>query len=69
MMRKWFFTMESTNKVAKNDPHVGGTWEIVDHRGGKDYRAIGEYIDIDPPVKLVFTFKMPQFSDSEETIR
>lgn len=68
MMRKWLFTMETTNKVAKNEPHVGGTWEIVDHRGGKDYRAIGEYIEIDRPNKLVFTFRMPQFSDTEDRI-
>ncbi|CAM4237652.1 ATPase [Bacillus manliponensis] len=68
MMRKWLFTLEGTNKVTKNAPQVGGTWEIVDHRGGKDYRAIGEYIEIDFPNKLVFTFKMPQFSESEDTI-
>ncbi|USK31758.1 SRPBCC domain-containing protein [Bacillus sp. F19] len=68
MMRKWFFTLEGTNKAATNDPQVGGTWEIIDHRGGKDYRAIGEYLEIDPPKKLVFTFKMPQFSESEDTI-
>ncbi|WP_126426963.1 SRPBCC family protein [Brevibacillus marinus] len=68
MMRKWLFTTETTNKVAKNEPHVGGTWEIVDHRGGKDYRAIGEYIEIDRPRQLVFTFKMPQFSDTVDTI-
>lgn len=68
MMRKWFFTLEGTNKVAQNDPQVGGTWEIIDHREGKDYRAIGEYLEIDLPNKLVFTFKMPQFSESEDTI-
>lgn len=68
MMRKWFFTLEGTNKVAQNNPQVGGTWEIIDHRDGKDYRAIGEYLEIDPPTKLVFTFKMPQFSESEDTI-
>jgi uncharacterized protein YndB with AHSA1/START domain len=44
--------------VEKNDEKVGGTWEIVDHRGGKDYRAIGESLEIDPPKKLVFTFRM-----------
>ena len=54
--------------MAKNEPHVGGTWEIVDHREGKDYRAIGEYIEVDPPIKLVFTFKMPQFSDTVDRI-
>ncbi|MFD1738891.1 SRPBCC domain-containing protein [Bacillus salitolerans] len=68
MMKKWLFTLEGTNKVAQNDPQVGGTWEIVDHRDGKDYRAIGEYLEIDPPKKLVLTFKMPQFSDTVDTI-
>ncbi|MFH0070929.1 SRPBCC domain-containing protein, partial [Peribacillus sp. NPDC056705] len=61
MMRKWLFTMEMTNKVAHSDPRVGGAWEIVDEREGKEYRAIGEYLELDPPNKLVFTFKMPQF--------
>ena len=68
MMRKWFFTLEGTNKVAQNTPQVGGTWEIIDHRDGKDYRALGEYLEIDSPKKLVFTFKMPQFSETEDTI-
>ena len=68
MMRKWFFTMEHSNKVAKNEPHVDGTWEIVDHREGKDYRAIGEYIEIDRPNKIIFTFEMPQFSDAVDRI-
>jgi len=68
MIRKWLFTMETTNKVTKNDPRVGGTWEIIDHRGGKDYRAIGEYLEIVPPTKLVFTFRMPQFNDLEDRI-
>ena len=68
MMRKWLFTLEGTNKVAQNNPQVGGTWEIVDHRVGKDYRAIGEYMEIDPPKKIVFTFEMPQFSDTVDTI-
>jgi len=68
MMRKWLFTLERTNKVARNNPQEGGTWEIVDHRGGMDYRAIGEYLVIDPPKKIVFTFKMPQFNDLEDTI-
>ncbi|TDQ41030.1 SRPBCC family protein [Aureibacillus halotolerans] len=68
IMSKWFFTLENTNKVTQNNPEVGGTWEIVDHREGMDYRAIGEYLEIDPPKKIVFTFKMPQFSELEDTI-
>ena len=68
MMRKWFFTLEGTNQVAENKPQVGGTWEIIDRRDGKDYRAIGEYLEIDPPKKIVFTFEMPQFSETVDTI-
>ena len=68
MMKKWFFTLEGTNKVAQSNPHVGGTWEIIDQRYGTEYRAIGEYLEIDPFKKIVFTFKMPQFSDLEDTI-
>ena len=68
MMIKWFFTLEGTNQVAQNTPQVGGTWEIIDQRTGKNYRAIGEYLEIDSPKKLVFTFKMPQFSELEDTI-
>ncbi|MFC8683872.1 SRPBCC domain-containing protein [Brevibacillus porteri] len=68
MMKKWLFTLERTNKVAQNNPQVGGTWEVVDHRDGKDYRAIGEYIEIDRPNKIVFTFQMPQFSELTDTL-
>ncbi|WP_458125968.1 SRPBCC family protein [Paenibacillus sp. Z3-2] len=68
LMKKWLFTSETTNKVIQNEPKVGGTWEIVDHREGKDYRAIGEYLEIDPPNRLVLTFEMPQFSDTVDTI-
>lgn len=46
MIKKWFFTLEGTNKITRNTPGVGGSWEIVDHRNGKDYRAIGEYFEM-----------------------
>ncbi|QAS51269.1 SRPBCC family protein [Halobacillus litoralis] len=68
MMRKWLFTLEGTNKLTQNDPQEGGTWEVIDHRDGVDYRAIGKYLEVDPPKKLVFTFKMPQFSELEDII-
>ena len=68
LMKKWLFTAEDTNQVAKNALRAGGTWEIVDRREGMDYRAIGEYLELKPPHKLMFTFKMPQFNDLEDRI-
>ena len=68
IMKKWFLTTESTNKSVKNEPRVGGTWETVDHRGGTDYRAIGTYMEISRPNRLVLTLQMPQFSESTDTI-
>lgn len=67
-IKKWLFTQEATNKIARNELHVGGEWQITDHREGKDYTAMGEYLELDPPKRLVFTFKMPQFSDTMDTI-
>ena len=61
--RKWLFTspMSETNSTEM-DARVGGTWKITDRRGGTDYTGVGEYLEIDRPHRLVFTFAMPQFS-------
>lgn len=67
-MSKWLFTLENTNKVTQNNTEVGGKWEIIDVREGVEYRAIGEYLVIDPPRRLEFTFNMPQFNQLEDTI-
>ena len=60
----WLFTgPDSEAHSVSFDLEVGGRWEIVDRRGGVDYRAVGEYLQIDRPRRLAFTFGMPQFSD------
>ena len=68
LMRQWLFTSEDTNQVVQNDLQTGGAWEIVDRREEVDYRAIGEYLELEDPHRLIFTFKMPQFSDTEDRI-
>lgn len=65
----WLFTTpDSEAHHVEIDLQVGGRWEIVDRRAGVDYRAIGEYLEIERPQRLVFTFGMPQFSDAFTTV-
>ena len=60
----WLFTTPTSEAhTAAIDLRVGGRWEIVDRRDGVDYRAIGEYLEVEQPRRLVFTFGMPQFAD------
>jgi uncharacterized protein YndB with AHSA1/START domain/catechol 2,3-dioxygenase-like lactoylglutathione lyase family enzyme len=63
--RKWLFTSPTSEKnVTQIDARVGGKWSITDRREGTEYTGIGEYLEIDRPRRLVFTFGMPEFSAS-----
>lgn len=68
LMKKWLFSTESTNQMARNEFRIGGRWEIIDRRNGEEYRATGEYLEIDPPHRLVFSFEMPQYNDLQDRI-
>lgn len=61
--RRWLFTSPTSERNATEmDARLGGKWSITDRRDGVDYTAIGEYLEIDRPRRLVFSFCMPQFS-------
>jgi uncharacterized protein YndB with AHSA1/START domain len=60
---KWLFTTPgSESHSTELDARVGGKWTIIDTREGVAYTALGEYLEIDRPRRLVFSFGMPQFS-------
>jgi uncharacterized protein YndB with AHSA1/START domain len=62
---KWLFTTPASEAhTTQIDARVGGAWIIIDRRDGVDYRALGEYLEIVRPRRLVFSFGMPQFSDA-----
>jgi uncharacterized protein YndB with AHSA1/START domain len=44
------------------DAKVGGKFRFVEHRDGVDVAHIGEYLQIDPPKRLVFSFAVPLYS-------
>ncbi len=60
---RWLFTTPTSERHSTDlDVRVGGRWSITDRRDGVDYTALGEYLEIDRPRRLVFSFGMPQFS-------
>lgn len=66
---RWLFTTPVDQVyTAKMEASVGGKWTITARRAGIDYTAIGEYLEIDRPHRLVFTFGMPQFSPNNDRI-
>lgn len=68
IFKQWLYTSKETNKVAQNQFEINGDWEIVDERRGETYRATGTSIYIVEPYKLMYSFKMTQFSDLEDII-
>ncbi len=61
---KWLFATP-TGKMSKVkiDARVGGSYLIVECREGADVEHIGEYLEIDRPRRLVFTLKVPKYSE------
>lgn len=60
---KWLFASPADEAHSTAiDARVGGRYTITARRGGIDYTAVGEYLEIDRPRRLVLTFAMPQFA-------
>jgi uncharacterized protein YndB with AHSA1/START domain len=60
---KWLFTTATGEMMrVEMDPRVGGKYLLIDRRHGKDIEHVGEYLEIDRPRRLVFTFAVPEFS-------
>ena len=65
---KWFFTTKKSKTIYDLDLRVSGAYTITRRTGDKEYVAVGKYIEIDRPRRLVFTFAMPQFAADYDTV-
>ena len=69
IMAKWFYGMDSGSAHVESDLKVGGKYVInMKHPDGSpndcgDYMPHGEYLEIDPPNKLSFTWISEGFVD------
>ena len=65
---RWPFTTKTSTSEVEIDARVGGAYTITRRRGGKKYVGLGEYIEIEHPRRLVFTFTMPQYAADIDTV-
>lgn len=63
-MRVWW-TDQTTFDI---DLRIGGRWTIIRREGDAEYTATGEYVEVDRPHRLQYTYAMPQFSPNSDII-
>jgi 7-cyano-7-deazaguanine reductase len=69
MARQFMFaTPDGEMVVAEIEPRVGGSFTFVDRRDGIDVMHIGEYLQMQRPKRLVFSFIVPQYSSESTTV-
>lgn len=54
---QWLFaTPDGVMETVEIDPRVGGRFLIVERRGAESAEHFGEYLEIDRPRRLIFSF-------------
>ncbi len=62
-IRHWMCPGDATSAAAQLDVRAGGKFRIVMKSPTRDYVHTGEYLTVDPPSKLVFSWSTSEDSD------
>jgi uncharacterized protein YndB with AHSA1/START domain len=65
-LAQWMRPMEMTDARVETDPRVGGKFRILMIRGRERFEHTGEYLTIQPPERLAFTW-ISQATDHKPT--
>jgi uncharacterized protein YndB with AHSA1/START domain len=66
--RKWFAPHLGEMTRVEIDARVGGTFWLVQRRGTDEAQHTGEYLELNRPHRLVFTWRTPPLEDSSRVI-
>ncbi len=67
-LKLWFFGGETDHvSRAETEPRVGGKYLIVMSNDKKDWQHRGEYLEVERPNRLVFTWHTPS-TDFQESL-
>ena len=58
-MRTWMCPGDIKKTDIEIDARVGGKYRIVMHGEENDHEMTGEYVEIDPPARIAFTWNSP----------
>lgn len=62
---RWLFSADGGEMVkVAIDARAGGHFVFMDCRDGEDVEHVGEYLEIDRPHRLAFTFAVPKYSSA-----
>jgi uncharacterized protein YndB with AHSA1/START domain len=66
---RWLVPGEMTRASVELDFRVGGRFRVAMHGEEQDYVQHGEYLEIDPPKRLVFTWVSEWMPEGEQHTR